>query len=183
MRINIFDTETTGLLQPENSDLSMQPKIIEFYGVQLNEEFEILEEVNELIHVDEPLSSTIIRVTGIKDADLLGKPYFGEVSDKIANFFDKADLSVAHNHGFDRGMLDVEFRRLGLECPAAKRDLCTVEATMGMTGHRLSLTRLHWILFKKQFDAHRAKDDVFALVRCFHHLVEEGVIKLEHYTD
>ena len=38
MEIVLFDTETTGLLQPENSALNMQPKIIEFYGVRLNEE-------------------------------------------------------------------------------------------------------------------------------------------------
>ena len=152
MEIIIFDTETTGLLQPENSDLKMQPKIIEFYGVKLNEEFEILGEINQLIYPEEELSETIKRVTGIKDSDLVGKPVFADVADSIFEFFANADLSVAHNHGFDRGMLDVEFKRLDKTHLPAKHDLCTVEATMGLMGHRLSLTRLHWILFKKTFD-------------------------------
>ena len=183
MEIIIFDTETTGLLQPENSDLSMKPKIIEFYGVKLNEEFEILGELNHLIYPNEELSEVIKRVTGIKDSDLMGKPTFRDVANEIAGFFAGTDLSVAHNHGFDEGMLDVEFRRLDMERPASRHGLCTVEATMGMTGHRLSLTRLHWMLFHKEFKAHRAKDDVFALVRCFHNLTEDEVIKLERYTD
>ncbi len=50
MEFVVFDTETTGLLQPSNSPLSMQPKIIEFYGVRLNTDFEILHEFNELIY-------------------------------------------------------------------------------------------------------------------------------------
>lgn len=181
MEIIIFDTETTGFLVPENSDLSMQPKIIEFYGVKLNEEFEILGELNELIHPGEPISEFITGITGITNAMVEGKPYFIDVAEDIVNFFYGADLSVAHNHGFDAGMLDVEYKRLDREMLPAKNQLCTVEATMGMTGHRLSLTRLHWMLMQQEFKAHRAKDDVFALVRCFHNLTESGVIKLEEY--
>jgi DNA polymerase III epsilon subunit-like protein len=111
-----------------------------------------------------------------------GKPLFIEVSDSIFQFMNGADLTVAHNHGFDSGMLDVEYKRLDREMLPAKHQLCTVEATMGMTGHRLSLTRLHWILIQEQFKAHRAKDDVYALVRCFHNLTESGVINLNEYN-
>lgn len=183
MEIIVFDTETTGLLQPENSDLTMQPKIIEFYGVKLDEEFNMLSELHHLISPGEELSEVIKRVTGIKDSDLAGKPTFDKVSADIQEFFRDTNLSVAHNHAFDQGMLDVEAKRLKHETPASRHAICTVEATMGMTGHRLSLTRLHWMLFHKEFKAHRAKDDVFALVRCFHNLTEDGVIKLAHYTD
>lgn len=183
MEMVIFDTETTGLLQPENSDLSMQPKIIEFYGVRLNDDFGIEAEVNVMIDPGEPLTKEITRITGITDDMVKGKPDFAGVAPEIATIFDGADLSVAHNHPFDSGMLDVEFRRLDKYLPLAKHKLCTVEATEGMTGHRLSLTRLHWMLLQEQFKAHRAKDDVFALVRCFHALTEKGVIRLEHYSN
>lgn len=182
MNIVIFDTETTGLLQPENSDLSMQPKIIEFYGVKLNEEFEVQEEVNVMIDPQEEISDLITNITGITNSMIKGKPVFGDVSSEIAGIFEGADISVAHNHSFDSGMLDNEFRRVDKYLPRANHQICTVEATMGMTGHRLALTRLHWMLIQEQFEAHRAKDDVFALVRCFHALTEKGIIRLEDYA-
>lgn len=183
MNIVLFDTETTGLLQPENSDLTMQPKIIEFSGVRINEEFEILDELDILIDPDEPISKLITDITGITDGMVKDKGIFNHHFLEISKLFAMADLSVAHNHGFDQGMLDVEFKRLELINPEAKHQVCTVEATMGMTGHRLTLKRLHWILLQKEFKPHRAKEDVYALVRCFHNLTESKVIDLEHYTD
>lgn len=182
MEIIIFDTETTGLLSPNNADLSMQPKITEFYGVKLNEEFEIISEVNQLIDVGEPLSADITRITGITDSMLKGKPTFESVAPEISAFFTGSDLAVAHNIGFDNGMLDVEYQRIEQPRPEAKHNLCTIEATMGLTGHRLSLTRLHWMLLQEQFKAHRAKDDVYALVRIFHNLTESGIIDLNEYN-
>jgi DNA polymerase-3 subunit epsilon len=182
MEIIVFDTETTGLLQPENSDLSMQPKIIEFYAVKLSEEFEILGEINELIHPGEPITEFITGITGITNDMVKDAPMFIDVAEGIVDFFYGVDLSVAHNHGFDSGMLDVEFKRLEREMLPAKHQLCTVEATMGLSGHRLTLSRLHWMLIKQQFKAHRAKDDVFALVRCLHNLTESGVIKFDEYN-
>jgi len=182
MNFVIFDTETTGLLQPENSDLTMQPKIIEFYGVRLDEEFQIQDEFESLISPNEPISSEISSITKITNDMLEGKPSFDDVHEDISRLMHGVDLAVAHNIAFDNGMLDVEYRRLDKPAPMALKNLCTVEATMGMTGYRLSLTRLHWILFQTQFAAHRAKDDVHALVRCFHQLTENGVIDLNEYN-
>ncbi len=181
MEFVIFDTETTGLLQPSNSLLSMQPKIIEFYGVRLNTDFEIINEVNELINPCEPVSKEITRITGITNSMLEGKPVFLDVAPKIAALFHESNLAIAHNIAFDNGMLKAEYGRLGIDTPKAKYDLCTVEATMYMMGFRLSLTRLHQTLFKKAFKAHRAKDDVHALVRCVHHLSEKGRIDFGNY--
>ena len=182
MEIILFDTETTGLLQPENSPLMSQPKIIELYAVKINEEFEILGEINELIYPEEPITEFITGITGITNKMVEGKSIFKELTSEINDFWHSADLSVAHNHGFDSGMLDVEFKRLERLFHPARKQLCTVEATMGMTGHRLTLTRLHWMLMQQEFKAHRAKDDVHALVRCFHNLTESGVINLNEYN-
>jgi DNA polymerase III epsilon subunit family exonuclease len=183
MNIIVFDTETTGLLQPENSDLIMQPKITEIYAVKINEEFEMLDEYSQLINVGEPLTKEIIRITGITDDMLKNEPPFVEVADDIMNFFEDSTLAVGHNLAFDNGMLDVEYKRIDRARPILMHNLCTVEATMGMTGHRLSLTRLHWMLMQEQFKAHRAKDDVFALVRCLHQLTEKGIVKFNEYKE
>ena len=182
MEIIIFDTETTGLLQPENSPLVAQPKIIELYAVKLDEEFNILDEINELINPGEPITPFITNITGITNEMVKDSPSFKDIASKVNAFWHSANLSVAHNHAFDSGMLDVEFKRIESLHQPAKKCLCTVEATMGMTGHRLTLTRLHWMLIQEQFKAHRAKDDVFALVRCFHNLTESGVIDLNEYN-
>jgi DNA polymerase III epsilon subunit-like protein len=183
MEITIYDTETTGLLLPDNAPVEKQPKIIEFYAVKLNENFEIIDEVNHLIHPSELISDEITRITGIKNRDLDGKPTFQEVAADIHGIIEGTDLLVAHNLSFDLGMVTNECKRWAIEPPTPKRTLCTVEATMGIKGFRLSLPRLHYILFQKEFKAHRAKADVFALVRCFHELTERGVIDLDLYKD
>lgn len=179
----IFDTETTGLLQPMNSPLHVQPKIIEFYGVRLNQDFEIIRTVNQLIYPEESITPEITRITGITDAMVSVKPTFSEVAVDIDRLFIGANLSVAHNISFDNGMLDVEFKRMGFDRPFARHDLCTVEATMCLKGFRMSLLRLHQHIFNSAFKAHRAEDDVHALVRIFHHLTETGVVNLEHYSN
>jgi len=181
MEIVIFDTETTGLLLPDNAPLADQPKIIEFYGVRINEGFEILDEVNTFIHPGEPLTKEITRITGIKDSDLFGAPVFFEVDRKINKLFSGADLAVAHNIAFDNGMVMNEFRRLNREWERAKRDLCTVDHLKAYYGHRINLSNLYYKLYGKYFKAHRAKSDVQALVACFHKLIEQEVIKLDEF--
>lgn len=183
MRVLLFDTETTGLLQPDNAPLKSQPEIIEFYGVVINEEFAIQSEFSTMIKPVGEISNEITRITGINPGMVKDSPYFHEIWQDLEDIFEDIDLAVAHNIAFDNGMLDVELKRIGRKRPKAKYDLCTVEATMGMKGFRLSLVRLHQMLFNKNFKAHRAKDDVHALVRCFHELTERGVINLELYKN
>lgn len=182
MEIVLFDTETTGLLLPDNAPLEEQPKIIEFYGVRINEEFEILSELETYIDPGEPITKEITQITGIKTADVEGQPTFHDMSNNIALLFAGADLSVAHNIAFDNGMLNVEFQRIAQQRPCAVNDLCTVEFWKDKYGYRWSLGAIYNKLFGSAFKAHRAKNDVHALVRCFHHWTENGEIDLEVYT-
>ena len=63
--------------------------------------------------------------------------------------------------------------------PWPKNHICTVEHSLHIKGYRLKLAQLHQELLGKGFEnAHRAKNDVYALVRCFHALVERGDITL-----
>lgn len=183
MNIVFFDTETTGLLLPDNAPLELQPKIIEFYGVRIDEDFKILSEVDQLIYPGEEISKEIEQITGIKNSDLKGKPTFEDVVHKINELFKDADLSVAHNIGFDNGMLENEFKRVCCIRNRSEFDYCTVDSLIPYLGHRISLGALYKKLFNASFNAHRAKSDVFALVRIFHHLVETGVISLELYKN
>ena len=183
MRIVLFDTETTGLLKPDNAPLEEQPKIIEFYGVEIDEDFNITNEVNTFLSVNEPLTKEITRITGIKDSDLKGAPTFSEKAAEINSLFSGADLAIAHNIAFDNGMLENEFRRIGGNRATAKNDLCTVDHLIPLYGRRMSLSAIYKKLYGKFFVAHRAKNDVFALVSVVHKLTEEGVINFDIYQD
>lgn len=183
MKIVIFDTETTGLLKPDDAPLEDQPKVIEFYGVAINENFEILSELETFIDPQEPLTKEITRITGIKDSDVIGAPTFDGVASSINLLFKDADMAVAHNIAFDNGMMQVMYDRIGKEREMAVHQFCTVDALKPEYGRRIALGALYKKLFGSYFKAHRAKNDVQALVRCFHHFVESGVFNLELYQD
>lgn len=183
MKILIFDTETTGLLKPNNVILERQPKIIEFYGAVINENFDLIYEHHHMIHSMEPLTPEITRITGISDADVKDAPSFGSVAAGIQRTFDDADLSIAHNISFDNGMVINEFKRIGSEFRRTKHELCTSELVKKLDGKRMSLGILHHRLVGQKFAAHRARDDVHALIRVIHKFVESGAIDFDIYKD
>ena len=181
MKIFLFDTETTGLPVCSGCNVSLQPKVIEFYGVTLlwdGDTFRRGEEVNCLINPRERLSQTIIRITGIRDADLVGKPEWPEVRKDILGHLLQADIVLAHNVSFDLQMIEFEEKRLGNRPPAIRRPMCLVEETEYLFGMRLSLTNLHTELFGKGFEAHRAHADVEAMEKCFVELVKTRRVQL-----
>lgn len=184
MEILIFDTETTGLLKPSPAKLKTQPYIIELYACVLDENFKLLREFNSLFSVDFNLDPIITKITGLKDEDLKNQPVFIQKQKDLAKFFTGVDVMVAHNLEFDKSMLANELLRCDrlIQFPWSRHHVCTVEKSMNIRGHRLSLTNLHQELLGKQFSgAHRAKEDVHALVRCFHALIEKKYIELKDY--
>ena len=173
MRTLVFDTETTGLLSPRAARISRQPKIIEFYGSIINGET-----YHSLFNPEEKLENHITRITGLKDADLKDAPLFRDKAKEIVPLIESADIVVAHNVTFDQGIIDINLERAGLGAPNWPRLICTVEATEHLYGRRMKLGDLYLELFNDTFKAHRAKEDVTALVRVFTKLVEDGEIIL-----
>lgn len=107
MREIIFDTETTGLDSRED-------RIIEFGGIELVNKFPTGRTFHRYINAQgRAVHPEAQAVHGISDADLAGKPVFGEISSELVEFLDGAML-VAHNANFDIGFLNAEFSRLGL---------------------------------------------------------------------
>jgi len=173
-RINIFDTETTGLLKPRAAGLESQPYITEIYIVQVDEN--ILKEVDSYIKIPVPVPDFITKITGIKDSDLVSAPTFEELLPSLIDIFKDSTEMVAHNLSFDKAMLGNQVLRCGIkEFPFPEIETCTVIKSMPLEQRRINLTKLHEILFGKGFkDAHRAKSDVHALVRCYHEMRERG---------
>jgi len=188
--IIVFDTETTGLLEPEAADIKLQPHIIEFAAIKLENTASDLADQCILSVVDRlefkcnpgiPLPAIITKITGLKDEDLADAPPLIEKIGELQEFFVGATTLVAHNAGFDVGVLWYELVRLGLEkkFPWPARHICTVESTMQIKGKRMNLSSLHEHLFSEKFaGAHRAMVDVEALTKCFIKLVDDGEIVL-----
>lgn len=164
----VFDTETTGLIDNGSLPLSKQPEIIEFYGARVDlSSGEIEKEVNSLVLPSRlPLPEKTRALTGIFESMLVGRPKFSVLLPEIRTTMSGCDVALAHNASFDEEMVEIELKRCGgrIDWP---RVVCTVEQTVHLTGRRLTLAHLHELLFGEKFrDAHRAKSDAAALIRC-----------------
>lgn len=164
----VYDNETTGLLKPQVSDLSQQPKIIEFAVVAIDQSYERLREHSWMIHPGEDITPEITKITGITNADLKGKPRFIEVLPEIEQAFLGATRVMAHNLPFDWGMLTNELKRIGREFafPYPPQQQCTVQLASDLIyGRRAKMTELYeHTMGKPLAQTHRALDDVNALV-------------------
>jgi DNA polymerase III epsilon subunit-like protein len=181
--VNVFDTETTGLLKPKCNDLDKQPYITEIYVAKLIHRtdgvIEQIDEFEQMFKPGVPLTAEITRITGITNDDVKDCPSFKRMAGDFCNFFVGVHRMVAHNLAFDRGMIVNELARAGkvMNFPFPPQHICTVEKSMHIEQRRMSLTRLHEEFFGEGFpDAHRAKSDVIPLVRCYKHMVKEGMI-------
>lgn len=178
MKLYLFnDYETSGLLKPCPVPPEKQPHSIEYYGCLVDAEtLEIVSEFDTLIKPPISISKEITKITGIDNAMVANAPRFAEVADKIEEQFNAASRMVAHNASYEREITTVEFKRLGREIKMP-RVFCTVEQSFHILGHRQKLGDLYQYLFEERFSgAHRAKEDVHALLRCYKELVNRGEI-------
>jgi DNA polymerase III epsilon subunit-like protein len=178
----LFDTETTGLVQPIAVPLDKQPHIIEFCAIRLNDKT-LKEEMSMEVLMDPgvPISEEITKITGIKTDDIKGKPPFIACLPDIINFMFGQSLLVAHNCDFDAKLLQFELMRVGKEFhfPWPPRRLCTVEASFGIKNRRLKLGELYELATGRELKgAHRAINDVRAMAECVRWLKAKGRIRL-----
>lgn len=177
----VFDTETTGLTMKGNAPLTSQPHIIEFAAIKLNDE--TLEEVDRIQFLCKPpieLPPEIPKITGLTDEILKDEKPFVQYLETLQKFFFKEWTMVAHNLPFDRNMLIYELKRLNKapNFPWPPEHICTIEKTYDIEGYRLNLTKLHAKATGEDHinNAHRAMNDVEALVKCIKWLRELGRI-------
>jgi DNA polymerase III epsilon subunit-like protein len=162
----IFDTETTGLVKHPLAKDSIQPQIIEWAGILVDENAEVIQELELLINPGCPLPQEITKITGLTDEDLADKPSFKEVARLIQNMFEMADALLAHNLPFDSNMMKLELRRLGLleSWPWPRLNICTVQEHAEEWGYRPKLKELYeWYTGQPLDQKHRALDDVRTL--------------------
>ena len=159
----------------------MQPHITEFYGVRVDENWDVVSEFETFVKPPIPIPEIVTKITGITDQMVAGAPKFIEIFDGLVEFFIGARTMVAHNLPFDSGVLLNELIRHGLEhhFPWPPTWHCTVEISRPIKNKSIKLGVLHEIATGRPHveDAHRAKSDVMALVRSYKWLVEQGFVK------
>lgn len=189
MRVFPFDTETTDLIKNRHAPLQNQPHITELYAqvIELKQPkkptksltpvWKDAQEFDQLFNPTIPLAPKIQQITGLTDAMLKEQPLFKAKAQQVKDLIESCDMVVAHNLSFDQAMVEIEMRRAGLTVTWPKRMVCTVEATEHILGRRLKLIELHQHLFGEPFEgAHRAKNDVLPMIRCFKELWARGLI-------
>ncbi|MFW5892932.1 MAG: PolC-type DNA polymerase III, partial [Bacillota bacterium] len=101
----VFDLETTGLSVHYD-------KIIEISAVKVKNH-QVIEEFNEFVNPEEPLSEFTKRLTGIKDSDVKKAPTVDAILPKFKAFFE-GTVFVAHNAPFDMAHLEANLIALDL---------------------------------------------------------------------
>lgn len=175
----VFDTETTGLIGHVSLPLEQQPEIIELTAVKLDDKtFVLRDSISFLVKPTRlPLPEVIVKITGITDAMLANELPFIRHLDAVTTFFLGERTAVAHNCAYDIGMLELELRRLArvTAFPWPPVQLCSVDLTRDLQGHRLKLSELYEVATgKKMTEAHRSDADVGALIDIVRWMREEG---------
>lgn len=179
MKAFVFDTETTGLIRNRLIPLDDQPEIIEFYGCLVEfgpKGYKVKSEVERMFRPSKPITEEITKITGITNEMVQHCGVFRQFGPTLKKIIEGAPLVIAHNASFDKEMVEIEMQRLDIKIKWP-RIICTVEQTIGMKGYRLNLSRLHEMLFNEKFSgAHRAREDVQALVKCCSELSKKGIL-------
>lgn len=168
----IIDIETTGG-SPKNS------KVTEI-AIYKHDGKEIIDEYSTLVNPEIPIPPFIVNLTGISDSMVESAPKFFEVAKAIVEFTEGC-VFVAHNVGFDYGVLRAEFRSLGFDY--RRPHLCTVRSSRFIIpGHEsYSLGKLTRSLGIALVGRHRAGGDALATAKLFGILYETDKNNLETF--
>lgn len=187
----VFDTETTGIADPENGIREIDIKIIQFSAILYDIEKDSSGFITNLKQVDkfdmylnpqELLSDIVIETTGITDRMLLGAETEDKAAWKIFRFMERSDLWIGYNVGYDLKRLEGMSERTGEPYKPAKdiidvlpmaRDLISLDEIRAYTTRtgKKKLYRLENVTpylfpdFEAKF--HDSLEDVRSTGKCF----------------
>lgn len=160
-----FDIETTGLEPILN-------RIVEIGGVKFRGDT-ILDSFDNLVDPNMVIPDETIRIHGITNDMVKGKPAIDQVLPDFAAFLDDA-IPVAHNALFDVSFLAYDFSRIRLNpSPLPILDTCTLSRSLfpRLSSHSLeNLAREFGIVSKTH---HRSLSDANVCMQIFHRCVEK----------
>ncbi len=172
MNFVIVDIETTGG-SPKSS------KITEI-AIYKHDGYKVIDEYSTLLDPEMDIPPFITNLTGISNRMVEGAPKFFEVAKKIVEFTEDC-VFVAHNVGFDYGIIRHEFRTLGFDY--RRPHLCTVRASRFIIpGHEsYSLGKLTRALGFVIENRHRAGGDALATANLFTLLHETNLKGIKQF--
>jgi len=177
MIVTVFDTETTGLFASSLMDNEKKPELTEFCAIKYDlEKGEVVKEWDFLVKPKRGIPDEATAITGITNDMVDNEEAFEARIAEIKEALETPDAVIAHNLSYDREMIETELFRCGdtINWP---RLICTVEETICIRGYRLILAELHREMTGETFlGAHRARNDVEALLRCVKVLYIRGFI-------
>ncbi len=106
LREIVMDTETTGL------DARKSDRLIEIGCVEIVNRRPTGREFHRFVYPERSVPPDAVRIHGITDDMLVGKPLFAAVANDFIDFIGDAPL-VIHNATFDIGFLNMELERAG----------------------------------------------------------------------
>lgn len=165
MIYSVIDVETTGG-SPKSS------KITEI-AIYKHDGEKVVDEFISLVNPEMPIPEFVANLTGIKDEMVEDAPKFYEIAKKIVEFTEDT-VFVAHNVGFDYGMIRSEFRRLGYDFRLPH--LCTVRTSRHFIPDQdsYSLGKLTRSLGIELKGRHRAGGDALATAKLLSLLIEKN---------
>lgn len=180
MKIVVFDTETTGLFDPDLPEDHMdQPWPVQL-GVCVLQDFEITETLNTLIIPPEgvPFNESAVNLHGISPEVVLelGRP-ISDVFYSFSQLCRGAEIICTYNFAFDSRIMLTSARRIGFERPLWSPETyehCIMVQAQEYFRDRLPLKRVYQRLFNRQLtDAHDAFADTVAATEVFRLLTAE----------
>ncbi|MBX9977046.1 MAG: DNA polymerase III subunit epsilon [Alphaproteobacteria bacterium] len=115
----VLDTETTGL------SFAAGHRIVEIGCVELKNLLPTGRTFQTYLNPKRPMDPGAMKVSGITDESLIGKPEFYQVADNFLSFIEDSDL-VIHNAPFDMGFLNGELTKFGYPAIPMTRAIDTV---------------------------------------------------------
>lgn len=163
-----FDLETTGI--NVGSDRIVEIAILKIHP---GGEKEILsQKINPTIPIP-PASS---EVHGIYDKDVIDKPTFKEIGNKLSTFLENCDLAGYNSNKFDVPLLVEEFLRAGIDFEIKGRKLVDVQTIFHILEPRTLAGALRFYCNKELTNAHQAEADIIATYEVLN-------AQLEKYTE
>ncbi len=158
----VLDVETTGI-EPSTSAITEIAMVTAGPGPE--------EVFDTLIDPQKPIPPEVVKLTGITDEMVRGKPTLREVTPFVASILE-GGIFVSHNVPFDWGFLDLAFRE-HLGKPLRMHSLCTLR----LARRYLNLSTNKLAMVAKSFDldlteAHRALADTQAVKGILRRMLE-----------
>lgn len=109
----VFDIESTGVVPQRD-------RIVEIAVIKITQDGTTKSTVRRL-NPQMPIPPGATAIHGITDADVADCPTFGDIAERLFNYLDGCDLAGYNITSFDVPMLEMEFKRVGIDFHISER--------------------------------------------------------------